>query len=90
MNIEISHESDAVYIKLSDKTIAISKEVTPDVIVDLDADGNVVGIDLQHVSELHLPCDPPPAPRPVTHGIGTIVSVRKRPDLVIEGYEGEL
>ena len=50
MNIDFDEMIDALYIKLSDKLIETSQEVTPDIIVDLAEDGTAVGLDIQHVS----------------------------------------
>lgn len=50
MQFEFDEESDALYIKVSDKPIAISEEVTPDIIRDISADGVTVGLDVQHAS----------------------------------------
>lgn len=49
MRPEISYdpEADAVYVPLSDITPVEASEVAPGVVLDLDADGRVVGIELQ-------------------------------------------
>jgi uncharacterized protein YuzE len=44
-------ETDSLYIELSDRPGSESREVSDGVVVDLDADGNAVGIDIQHASE---------------------------------------
>ena len=38
--------------QISDQPISHSFEMTPDIIIDLDKDNAVVGIDFQHVTEL--------------------------------------
>jgi len=43
-------ETDSLYIDLSAKTSADSQEVAPGVVVDFDAQGNIVGIDIDHAS----------------------------------------
>ncbi len=43
-------ETDSLYIDLSERTGVDSREVAPGVVLDFDADGYVVGIDLQHAS----------------------------------------
>lgn len=44
--------SDTLYVQFSDAAIYESVELHPDVIVDVDVNGTVVGIDLQNVTEL--------------------------------------
>lgn len=43
-------ETDSLYIDLSEKVSADSQEVAPGVVLDFDADGNLVGIDIDHAS----------------------------------------
>lgn len=43
-------ETDTLYIDLADRPSVESDEVSPDVVVDLDAEGNVVGIEIEHAS----------------------------------------
>jgi uncharacterized protein YuzE len=45
-------ETDSLYIDLSDKTSVDSREVAPGVVLDFDADGNLVGIDIDHASKI--------------------------------------
>lgn len=45
-------ETDSLYIDLSDKTSADSREVAPGVVVDLDAQGNIVGLDIDRASKI--------------------------------------
>ena len=45
-------ETDSLYIELSDAPSADSKEVAPGVVMDFDAVGQLVGIDLDHASKL--------------------------------------
>jgi uncharacterized protein YuzE len=51
MKITHDKESNAVYIKLNDHTIAKTQQVSTEVLVDFDADGVAVGIELLYVSE---------------------------------------
>ena len=46
MKLTYDHEADALYIKLSEKTISSSEEVAENVIVDFDADNEMVGIEI--------------------------------------------
>jgi len=45
-------ETDSLYIDLSDKTSVDSREVAPGVVLDFGADGNLVGIDIDHASKI--------------------------------------
>ncbi len=44
-------ETDSLYIELSEKPSVDSKEVAPDVVLDFDNEGQLVGIDLDHASK---------------------------------------
>ena len=44
--------SDSLYVRFSESPISVSVELHPDVILDVDVNGTVVGIDFQHVAEL--------------------------------------
>ncbi|MGQ9539823.1 MAG: DUF2283 domain-containing protein [Armatimonadota bacterium] len=44
-------ETDSLYIELRDEASADSLEIAPGIVVDLDAQGDVVGIDLDHASK---------------------------------------
>ncbi|MEK7395313.1 MAG: DUF2283 domain-containing protein [Candidatus Poribacteria bacterium] len=50
MKIEYSPDADAIYIELKDVKIANSDEITDDVIVDYDENGNIAGIEILAVS----------------------------------------
>jgi uncharacterized protein YuzE len=45
-------ETDSLYIELSDKAGADSREVAPGVVADFDADGQIVGFDIDHASQV--------------------------------------
>jgi len=45
-------ETDSLYIDLSANVSVDSIEVTPGVVLDLDAEGRPVGIDIDHASEV--------------------------------------
>jgi uncharacterized protein YuzE len=45
-------ETDSLYIDLSEKASADSQEVAPGVVVDFDAQGNIVGIDIDRASKI--------------------------------------
>jgi uncharacterized protein YuzE len=45
-------ETDSLYIDLSTKTSTDSQEVSQGVVLDFDEDGKIVGIDIQHASQI--------------------------------------
>ena len=50
MRLKIDKENDALYLRLDESSIVDSEEVQPGVILDFNADGNVVGIELLNLS----------------------------------------
>jgi len=50
MKIEYDPKADAMYIRLKAGTVAESDEVRPGVVLDLDAEGKVLGIEMLDVS----------------------------------------
>lgn len=56
MKIRYYPDTDSLYIDLSSKTSVDSREVSPGVVLDYDAEGGLVGIDIDEAStklELH-------------------------------------
>jgi uncharacterized protein YuzE len=51
MRIKIDLESDALYFRISEDPIEESEEINKGLIVDYDADGRVVGIEILNVKE---------------------------------------
>jgi len=45
-------ETDSLYIDLADRTGAESREVAPGVVLDFDAAGRLVGVDIDHASQV--------------------------------------
>ena len=45
-------ETDSLYIDLSEKVSVDSREVAPGVVLDFDAEGHLVGIDIDHASQI--------------------------------------
>ena len=45
-------ETDSLYIDFSENVSADSQEVVHGVVLDLDAEGNLVGIDIDHASKV--------------------------------------
>lgn len=51
MKFHYSSDTDSLYIDLSEKVGAEVREVAPGVVIDFDADGHIVGIDIDHASQ---------------------------------------
>ena len=45
-------ETDSLYIELSDKPGADTRDVAPGVVADFDAEGHLVGLDIDHASQI--------------------------------------
>ena len=45
-------ETDSLYIDLSERVSADSREVAPGVVLDFDSDGQLVGIDIDNASRV--------------------------------------
>ncbi|MCH9010885.1 MAG: DUF2283 domain-containing protein [Chloroflexi bacterium] len=45
-------ETDSLYIDLSDRSSSDSQEVAPGVVLDFDAEGALVGIDIENASKI--------------------------------------
>lgn len=43
-------ETDSLYIELSDKPGVNARELNPGIVLDLDEDGNLVGLDIDQAS----------------------------------------
>jgi uncharacterized protein YuzE len=50
MELNYYPETDSLYIDLSSKPSVDSREVSDGVVLDYDAEGNLVGIDIDHAS----------------------------------------
>lgn len=50
MRVYVDPEADALYIRLTETSIDSTEEVRPGVILDFDANGQVVGIEMLHIS----------------------------------------
>jgi len=51
MKISYDKATDSLYIHLADRASVDSNEVNDGVVLDIDANGALVGIDVQHASE---------------------------------------
>jgi len=50
MKLNYYPETDSLYIDLSEKSSVASKEISEGVVLDYDAEGNLVGIDIDNAS----------------------------------------
>lgn len=50
MRINYYPDTDSLYIDLSSKTSVDSREVSDGIVLDYDADGNLIGIDIDQAS----------------------------------------
>jgi uncharacterized protein YuzE len=51
MKIHYYHDTDSLYIDLAERSSTESKEVSEGVVLDYDAKGNLVGIDIDNASK---------------------------------------
>jgi uncharacterized protein YuzE len=51
MQVRIDHRADAVYLNLTDRPIKDSEQVADGIIVDYDAEGRIVGIEILDASK---------------------------------------
>ena len=52
MKLHYYNETDSLYIELSAKPSADSREAAPGVVLDFDTEGNLIGIDIDHASKV--------------------------------------
>ncbi|MEX0803410.1 MAG: DUF2283 domain-containing protein [Deltaproteobacteria bacterium] len=51
MKLKIDREADALYLTLDDSKIIDSEEVSPGIVVDLNDENQIVGIEILHLSK---------------------------------------
>ena len=51
MRLKVDHKNDALYFRLNESVIVESEEIRPGVILDYDANDNVVGIEILGLSK---------------------------------------
>jgi len=51
MRLHVDQEADALYLRLDDSPIVESEEVSPGVALDFNADNQVVGVEILHLSQ---------------------------------------
>jgi uncharacterized protein YuzE len=52
MKLNYDRETDSLYIDLNARPSVDSREVQDGVVIDLDENGRIVGIDIQHASQI--------------------------------------
>jgi uncharacterized protein YuzE len=52
MRLQYDQETDSLYIDLNVRPSVDSREIQDGLVIDLDAEGRIVGIDIQHASEI--------------------------------------
>ncbi len=50
MKLKVDHKADALYLSLSEEPVLESEEVSPGIIIDYNEKGQVVGIEMLHLS----------------------------------------
>lgn len=55
MRLRVDKESDALYFRLDESAVVESEEVQPGVILDFNAEGDVIGIELLNLSKRVAP-----------------------------------
>jgi uncharacterized protein YuzE len=58
MRIEYDPEVDALYVRLTESKIIESEQVQPGIILDFDAAGKVVGVEVLNASKREAPTAP--------------------------------
>jgi uncharacterized protein YuzE len=51
MRVRVDHGADAIYLNLTDRPIKDSAEVADGIIVDYDAEGRIVGVEILDASK---------------------------------------
>lgn len=51
MKFEFDPQADAIYLELMDAAVENSSEIQPGIIMDYDAEGRIVGIEVLYVSK---------------------------------------
>lgn len=51
MRLRVDHRADAIYLNLTDRAIKESEEVADGIIIDYDAEGRIVGVEILDASK---------------------------------------
>jgi uncharacterized protein YuzE len=52
MKLQYDQETDSLYIDLNARPSVDSREIQDGIVIDVDASGQIVGIDIQHASKV--------------------------------------
>ena len=55
MRLKVDRESDALYLRLDEAAVVESEEVQPGIVLDYDAAGNMVGVEILNLSKRVAP-----------------------------------
>jgi uncharacterized protein YuzE len=55
MRLKVDKESDALYLRLDESAVVESEEVQPGIVLDYDAAGNMVGVEILNLSKRVAP-----------------------------------
>ena len=55
MRLKVDKESDALYLRLDETAVVESEEVQPGIVLDYDAAGNVIGVEILNLSKRVAP-----------------------------------
>ena len=55
MRLKVDKESDALYLRLDEAAVVESEEVQPGIVLDYDAAGNMVGVEILNLSKRVAP-----------------------------------
>lgn len=50
MNVKYFKDTDTLFIQLTDKEVAETKEINENILIDLDSSGNLVSMTVEHAS----------------------------------------
>jgi uncharacterized protein YuzE len=55
VKLKVDKESDALYLRLDEAAVVESEEVQPGIVLDYDAAGNMVGVEILNLSKRVAP-----------------------------------
>jgi uncharacterized protein YuzE len=57
MKLSIDETADALYLQLINKNILESEEIVPGIVVDYDENGEIIGVEVLHLTKRIQPID---------------------------------
>ncbi len=55
MRLKVDKESDALYLRLDESAVVESEEIQPGIVLDYDAAGNMIGVEILNLSKRVAP-----------------------------------